>query len=166
MQGFYALVFFTAWFFGVTELSLISSDDALNMSHLCHHYLAYKHTGFHCVTTEVRFTGVGLVLFALITLLLSVKSKAKTIFIVASYASFTALSASIVRVFYFIQGHAAVNYFYWSIGMFLSGIFIIYFLKKISWNEREDTNLLKSNKLEMQRLELEIEERKQEMRKT
>jgi hypothetical protein len=162
MQGFFALVFVIAWFSGVAELSLISGSDALNMPIQCDQYLANKHTGFRCVTSEIRFTGLGFIFFALITLLLSVKSKEKTLFIVASYVSFTILSAAIVRAFYFFQGHASVNYLYWSLSMCFSGVLIIYSLKKFPWGDRKNTNTLKNNELEMQRLELEIEERKKE----
>ena len=160
MQLFYALFFSMAWFFGVAELSLISSTDALNMPVLCDHYLANKHLGFSCVTAETRLTGAGILFFAFITLLLSVKSKANKIFIIAGFVSFTFLSASIVRGIYFLQGHSAINYFYWTVGIFFSGIFILFSLKKIPFKNWESQ--LKTNNLEMQHLELEIEERKKE----
>ena len=162
MQGFYALVFCIAWFFGVAELSLISNSDALNMHDSCSQYLASKHTGFHCVSTDVRLTGAGIVLFALITLLLSVKSKAKTIFIIAAFVSFTVLSASIIRIFYFIQNHTTINYFFWSLLMLSLGFFILYLLRKIPLNDSANSSRLHSNAQEMHRLELEIKERRKE----
>jgi uncharacterized membrane protein YbhN (UPF0104 family) len=165
MQGFYALVFGIAWFFGVTELALISNNDALNMPLVCDYYLANKHTGFNCITTDVRFTGAMFIVFALVTLLLSVKSKSQIIFILAGFVSVTVLLASVIRIIYFLQGHATNNYFYWTIGMFFFGGSILYFIKKIRFENSENVSRLKDNNLEMQRLELEIEERKKENEK-
>lgn len=165
MQGFFAIVFAIAWLCGVCELALIPKADALNMRNVCDYYLANKHTGFQCIDSDKRVAGAVVITFALITLLLSVKSKKQIAYIIASYISLTMLLASVIRIIYFFQGRANINYLFWSFVIALVGLCILQFLIRFPFKIQVDSQLLKNNSLEMHRLEREIEQRKKEQAK-
>lgn len=165
MHGFFAIVFAIAWLCGVCELALIPKVDALNMRNACDFYLANKHTGFQCINSNKRIVGALIITYALITLLLSVKSRKQIVFIIAAYVSVTMLMASVIRIIYFFQGRANLNYLSWSFVIALVGLCTLQFLVKFPFKNQYDSKLLKYNSVEMHRLEQEIDQRKKEKAK-